>query len=63
MCNRYSQTKRERDLTTNFGTLHLSLEPRYNIAPTNVVTVCFYLGSTAKAEESIGGTQRSSPLD
>ncbi len=41
MCNRYSQTKRERDLTTSFSTLHLSFEPRYNIAPTNVVTVAF----------------------
>ncbi|MDB6040696.1 MAG: hypothetical protein JWM99_4537, partial [Verrucomicrobiales bacterium] len=39
MCNRYSQTKRERDLVTRLGTLSLSLEPRFNIAPTNVVTV------------------------
>src|SRR5436190_7443428 len=49
MCNRYSQTKRERDLTTNFGTLHLSLEPRYNIAPTNVVTVAFAEDRTLRA--------------
>lgn len=39
MCNRYSQTKRERDLVTRLGTLELTLEPRYNIAPTNVVTI------------------------
>ena len=51
MCNRYSQTKRERDLTTNFGTLHLSLEPRYNIAPTNVVTVAFAEERTNSAGE------------
>jgi len=50
MCNRYSQTKRERDLTTRFGTLHLSLEPRYNIAPTNVVPVAFTEDRVLRAE-------------
>jgi putative SOS response-associated peptidase YedK len=50
MCNRYSQTKRERDLVTALGTLELSLEPRYNIAPTNVVTLAAVRDGTLRAE-------------
>jgi putative SOS response-associated peptidase YedK len=50
MCNRYSQTKRERDLVTRLGTLELSLEPRYNIAPTNIVTVAFVRDDKLEAE-------------
>ncbi len=51
MCNRYSQTKRERDLVTRLGTLELSLEPRYNIAPTDVVTVAAAHEGTIRAQQ------------
>ena len=39
MCNRYSQTKREVQLSSRYGTIQQELEPRYNIAPTQTAPV------------------------